>query len=218
MEHPIIKDLNKRYTTKKYDPSKKVSDGDLNIILEALRLSPSSINSQPWKFIVLESDGAKKRMEDTFTNQFAFNKQHVFECSYIILFAYNPVFTKEDYGKVIDKEIADGRLKKEDREQSFARYHFAALYADDAGNNSFWTKAQTYIALGNILHVLARLDISSTVMEGIDITAINEAFAKELGGFRCDVALAIGYHSDEGDYNADLPKSRLDLDDILLRI
>ncbi len=55
MYHPIIQDLEWRHTVKKYDTSKKVSEEDLQILYEALRLSASSINSQPWKFIVIDS-------------------------------------------------------------------------------------------------------------------------------------------------------------------
>ena len=47
---------------------------------------------------------------------------------------------------------------------------------------------------------------------------VNEAFKKELDGYRCDVALAIGYHHPQDDYNTRLPKSRRSLDDILIRI
>ena len=70
MTHPIITDLTTRYTTKKYDPSKRISPEDLQVIYEAIRLSASSINSQPWKFIVIESDKAKQRMHDTFPINF----------------------------------------------------------------------------------------------------------------------------------------------------
>ena len=49
MSEQIISELNQRYTTKKYDASKRISSEELAIIKEALRLSPSSINSQPWK-------------------------------------------------------------------------------------------------------------------------------------------------------------------------
>ena len=45
--------LNRRYATKAYDTTKKVSDEDLHTILEAMRLAPSSFGLQPWKFIVV---------------------------------------------------------------------------------------------------------------------------------------------------------------------
>ncbi|TEW56503.1 NAD(P)H-dependent oxidoreductase [Psychromonas sp. RZ22] len=213
-EH-IINDLESRYTTKKYDKTKKVPQKDLNVLYEALRLSPSSINSQPWKFIVIESDAAKQRMHDSFANKFQFNQPHVFTCSHIILFAHNPAYTRNDYEKVVDKGIADKRTKLEDKESAFGGYVFAEINTDEQGINEAWTKSQTYIALGNAMHTLARLKIDSTPMEGVDSELISEIFAEELGGYQCHVALAIGYHDEAEDYNNKLAKSRLAMKDVL---
>ncbi len=215
MNHPIITDLNNRHTAKKYDTSKRIPQAELDILYEAMRLSASSINSQPWKFIVIESDEAKQRMHDTFANKFQFNQPHIKAASHTILFAHNPHYTREDYAKVVDKGIADGRTKPEDREQAFGGFAFAELNTDESGDTATWTKSQTYLALGNTLHVLARLGIDSTPMEGVDGELIGEIFKDELGGFVCEVALAIGYHHSEEDYNAALPKSRLAMPDVL---
>jgi nitroreductase/dihydropteridine reductase len=215
MTHPIITDLKSRYTTKRYDTSKRVSQEDLAIVTEAMRLSASSINSQPWKFIVLESDEAKQRLHKTFENKFQFNQRHALEASHIILFAHNPAYNRGDYAKVIDTDIASGRTKPENREQAFGAYAFVELNTNEQGSNAIWTKSQTYIALGNTLHALARLGIDSTTMEGIDSDAISQVFKEELDGYTCDVALAIGYRDSAEDYNADLPKSRLAAEDIV---
>jgi len=168
MEHPIIKDLLWRHTSKKYDATKKVSQKDLDVLFEAMRLSASSINSQPWRFVVIESDEAKERMNKTFAEKHQFNQPHVFDSSQIILFAHNPHYTREDYAQVVDKGITDKRINPEDREGAFASFIFAELNTDKTGNTSAWTKAQTYLALGNTLHTLARLKIDSTPLEGID--------------------------------------------------
>ena len=218
MTHPIIEDLASRHTVKKYDATRKIPAADLDILFEAMRLSASSINSQPWKFIVLESDEAKKRLSNTFANMHEYNKKHVFDSSQVILFAHNPKYTREDYAKVVDKGIEDKRTLAEKREAAFAVYSFAELNTSASGDTSTWTKAQTYLALGNTLHILARLKIDSTPMEGIDIELVNNEFSKELDGYQCDVALAIGYHHPEEDFNAKLPKSRLALTDVLVRI
>ena len=218
MQHEIIRDLNNRYTCKKYDSSKKVSSSDLEVLYEAMRLSASSINSQPWKFIVLESDEAKQRMYDTFANKYQFNQQHIFESSQIILFAHNAHYTREDYAKVVDKGIADGRTKPQERENAFGSFVFAQMNTDENGFNGNWTKAQLYIAFGNTLHTLARLGIDSTSMEGIDTKLVAEAFKEELDGYVCEVALAIGYHDEKEDYNATLPKTRLSHEDVFLHL
>ena len=135
MQHQIIKDLNHRYTCKRYDPSKKIPQSDLDVLFEAMRLSASSINSQPWKFIVIESDKAKQRMSDTFANNFQFNQQHVFESSQIILFAHNASYTRENYAKVVDKGIEDGRTKAEEREKAFGGFVFSEMNTDENGYN-----------------------------------------------------------------------------------
>jgi len=218
MTHPIIDDLASRHTVKKYDATRKIPPADLDVLYEAMRLSASSINSQPWKFIVLESDEAKTRMSKTFANMHHYNLPHVFDSSQMILFAYNPKYNRENYAKVVDKGIVDKRTQPEKREAAFGGFLFAELNTSESGDTSTWTKAQTYLALGNTLHILARLKIDSTPMEGIDIELVNKEFSEELDGYQCDVALAIGYHHPEDDFNAKLPKSRLALNDVLVRI
>ncbi|MBD1388786.1 NAD(P)H-dependent oxidoreductase [Neiella sp. HB171785] len=215
MTHPIIRDLNARYTAKKYDPSKRISEEDIKVIKEALRMSASSINSQPWKFIVIESDAAKQRFHDTFANMHQFNQPHAKAASHTILFAYDPKFTKEKYAKRVDAEVASGHLPKEMYDQMMGAYAFAEANTDETGFNGSWTKAQVYIALGNLLHVLARLGIDSTPMEGVDPELIGKEFNQELDGHVCEVALAMGYHLESEDYNHGLPKARLDLDDVV---
>ena len=218
MTHPVIEDLRWRHTAKRYDPTKRIPAEDLDIFLEVLRLSPSSINSQPWRFIVIDSENARERLDKTFGDKYPFNRPHCFDASQIILFAHNPRYSRDDYSQIIDQEIRDGRMKPEERDKAFAKFIFAEMNTDKAGNTAAWTKAQLYIALGNALHALARLKIDATPLEGIDTPAVNEEFKQELDGYQCDVALAIGYHHPEEDFNADLPKSRLKLGDILIKI
>lgn len=218
MNKDIIKDLQWRKTAKKYDSSKKIPREDLDILFESMRLSASSINSQPWRFIVLSSDEAKQRMSNTLENKFKFNQPHIFDSSQVILFAHNPKYTRQDYSKVVDKGIEDGRTKKEDRESAFGGFVFSEMNTDENGNTANWTKAQLYLAFGNTLHTLARMKIDSTPMEGIDTEAVNKEFKKELGGYVCEVALAIGYSHPSKDYNAKLAKTRLSLDSVLFEL
>jgi len=208
MNHPIIEDLSWRYTTKKYDPTRKVSQEDLDVLFEALRLTASSINSQPWKFIVLESQEAKARMKQTFGETSPLNQEHVMHASHVILFGNHPKYTRKDYEQVVDKGIKDYRIQPENREAALGASFYIDKNTDEHGSTSNWTKDQTYIALGNALHTLARLKIDSTPMEGLVAEAVTKAFANELGGYECSLALVIGYRKPEEDFNAKLPKSR----------
>ena len=50
-----------RYATKKYDTAKQISKEQIEELKEILRLSPSSINSQPWKFTFVTDEAVKKK-------------------------------------------------------------------------------------------------------------------------------------------------------------
>ena len=215
MTHQIIQDLSSRYTVKKYDDTKRISAEDLNVIKEALRLSASSINAQPWKFIIVESEEGKQRLHDSFENMFQFNQPHAKESSHTILFAYDPKLTKEKFTKRVDVEVSSGHLPADMYDTFMGAYAFAEANTDEDGFNGNWTRAQVYLALGNILHTVARLGIDSTPMEGVDKNLLGEIFEKELDGHVCEVALAMGYHKDGEDFNHGLPKARLAIEDIM---
>lgn len=51
--------LNFRHACRSFDPDKTVHEGDLEFILEAGRLAPSSLNLEPWKFIVVRDQRLK---------------------------------------------------------------------------------------------------------------------------------------------------------------
>ena len=215
MSQQIISELNQRYTAKKYDVTKRISSTDLEVIKEAIRLSASSINSQPWKFIIIESDEAKQRFSDSFANKHQFNQPHAKEASHIILFAYDPFFTKDKFRERVDAEVSSGHLPAEMYDNFMGAYAFAEANTDESGYNGHWTKAQVYLALGNVLHTLARLGIASTPMEGVDSELLGDIFEKELDGHVCEVALAMGYHKEGEDWNYGLPKARLPQDKII---
>ena len=58
----VLQLLRTRYTTKHYDASRPVSDEDLAVLLEALRLSPTSVNGQYTKFFVAKTPEARARL------------------------------------------------------------------------------------------------------------------------------------------------------------
>ncbi len=52
----ILKLFRERYTTKLYDSTYRLQAEEINQIKEILRLAPSSINSQPWAFEIIEDE------------------------------------------------------------------------------------------------------------------------------------------------------------------
>ena len=56
--------MQKRKSCRSYAPGKVIAREDLLKIVEAGRLTPSGCNSQPWKFIVVDSPEAKEKLGD----------------------------------------------------------------------------------------------------------------------------------------------------------
>lgn len=55
----FLETAKERYTTKKYNSTERITADKIAELKEILRLSPSSINSQPWRFFFI-SDGETK--------------------------------------------------------------------------------------------------------------------------------------------------------------
>ncbi len=60
----IINAINSRRSVRTYE-SRKVPKDTLNIIIEAANNAPSGMNSQPWRFVVVEDEALHKKMLDT---------------------------------------------------------------------------------------------------------------------------------------------------------
>ena len=53
----------RRRATRAYDPDRRVSDEDFAAILEFARLSPSSVGTEPWKFLVIQDPELREKLK-----------------------------------------------------------------------------------------------------------------------------------------------------------
>ena len=51
----------KRFATRKFS-QETISKEDLNYIMESVRMAPSAVNRQPWKFVIVQSSTAKDKL------------------------------------------------------------------------------------------------------------------------------------------------------------
>ncbi|MDE5037761.1 nitroreductase family protein, partial [Francisella tularensis] len=75
-----------RYTTKAYDPTTKLSNEHIQQIIDILRFTPSSVNSQPWHFILATSDLAKAKIAKAAENIHPKNVTNIKHCALVIVF------------------------------------------------------------------------------------------------------------------------------------
>jgi nitroreductase len=57
-DHPILDVIRDRWSPRAFDPARMVARADLLRLFEAARWAPSSLNEQPWRFVVADRAGA----------------------------------------------------------------------------------------------------------------------------------------------------------------
>lgn len=198
-----------RYTTKAYDASRQVEQAVIDELLELLRLSPSSVNSQPWHFVVASTAEGKARLAKGAQGGFAYNQAKILNASHVILICVRRDLDDAYLDDLLQQEADDGRFRDEVARttQHNTRRSYVELHRG-LGDIPHWTEKQAYLALGTLLLGAAAKGIDATPMEGIDRQVLDAELGLAAQGLNCVVAVALGYRSDS-DFNATLPKSRL---------
>ena len=198
----LIEDLNWRHACKAYDPAKKVNQEDLEKILEAARLAPTSSGLQPFKVIVVQDPALREQIAPT-----ALNADCVRECSHILVFAAWDRYTAERIDEMYDM-TTDQRDLPRGRFVSYTD-KLKELYLDEAADANFAHIArQTYIALGLALAQAAELKIDSTPAEGFDNVVLDQVLGLEAMGLKGVSLMYIGYADKERDWLAPMKKVR----------
>ena len=77
----LIDNLNWRYATKKFDPSKQINMKDLDFLKESIRLSASSYGLQPFKVMIIDSKETKEKLKPL-----SYNQSQIADASHLFLF------------------------------------------------------------------------------------------------------------------------------------
>ena len=200
-----------RYTTKHYDPTRKISDKDIKDLLEVVRLAPSAVNIQPWHFFVGSTQSAKEKILPAIPD---FNIPRIQDCSHFVVLCSKTELTDQEFAAITKKEDADGRYPKtEIRDTVDSHRRFFANMHKELGDFSQWTAKQTYIAMTALLYAAASKGIDSTPIEGMDFKKTDEILGLKEKNLQSVMIVTLGYRA-ENDSNANRPKSRLPHDEV----
>lgn len=206
-----------RYTTKAYDAKQRIPDETLKELLTLLRHAPSSVNSQPWHFVVAATPAARERIAAAgMRESFGYNESKVLNASHVIVLCTRTSMTEEHLAQVLAQETHDGRF---DTEQAKAntqatRLSYVNLHRYEQKDLQHWMEKQTYLALGTLLLGAAASGVDATPIEGCNFSALDKALGLREQGFTSVVVVSLGYRADS-DFNAKLPKSRLPEEDVV---
>ena len=195
----ILDAFHHRAATRHYDGNRKISDEDMRFILELGRLSPSSVGSEPWRFVVVQNQALRDAIKPVGWGVAA----QLDDCSHLVV-----ILAKKNarYDSAFMREVLIRRgLSGEALAAGLARYkQFQVEDMKQAANEQTlfdWACKQTYIALANMMTGAAMIGIDSCPIEGFNYAAVNQIFA-DVGIFDPNewgiaVMATFGYRSKE---------------------
>ncbi len=187
----------RRVSTRYYDPARKISAEDFAAILDFGRLSPSSVGSEPWKFLVIQNQELREKIKPV-----AWGMQAtIAEASHLVI-----LLAKKHarYDSPFFSELMNRRgFTPEQRAAALERYrsfqiHDIAIAGDERALFD-WASKQSYIALANMLTGAAMLGIDSCAVEGMDYAAMEHILAQagllDPAEYGVSVAATFGYRA-----------------------
>lgn len=197
----LIKHLQWRYATKKFDTTKKVATDDLQKLKEAIQLSVSSYGLQLYKVLIIENPDIREQLKPV-----SWNQSQITDASHLFVFCN---YT-EAHSEAIDafiKQTANTRQLDINRLNGYGDFIKEKLKEKTSEEITSWLKSQTYLALGNLLNACAELKIDACPMEGFEPEAYNRILGLNKQGLNAAVIAPIGYRH-EDDHTIGLAKVR----------
>lgn len=200
----ILESLNWRYATDKFLPT-AIPEDILYTIIEAARLSPSSMNFQPWKYISIQSPEIRNQIFE------AGGKQEAINAPTLLVLTIPNILTAENVNNVV---LAAAKARNADPSTLEGYRNMLQGFVDRTTPEKFfdWSRRQAYISLGMLLLAAAQLEVDAAPMEGFDATKVTEILG--LKDYTAVTLIGLGYRSPEDDHQT-WPKVRFDMEEIL---
>ncbi|WP_438349368.1 nitroreductase family protein [Paenibacillus sp. FA6] len=188
-----------RRSIKDYDTSVKISREEMTEILTEATLAPSSINLQPWRFVVIESPEAKAVLAPLAR----FNQNQV-ETSAAVIAVFGDLNNFDKAEEIYGKAVELGYMPLETKEMQLPRLsaHFATLDPQD--------NRETVLIDGGLvsmqLMLVARAHgYDTNPIGGFEKDQIAEAFGLDKDRYVPVMLISIGKAADQGYKSVRLP-------------
>lgn len=198
----FIEKLSRRYASK-YMSGEKLPSEKVDVILEAIRLAPTSMGLQPFKVFVIESEEMRRKIFELA----APGQPQIPNASQVMVFACHKKITPEildDYFKLINTSRPTLAIEK----VVAYRKMMDGLLTRDEDFVFKWATHQAYIALGFGLTAAAVEQVDSVPIEGFSKSSLDKLLQLNEQNLGSVCMMAIGYRDEATDYNARLPKVR----------
>ena len=207
----IIKNLEWRYATKKFDATKLLSDLQINTLKKAFNLTATSYGLQPIKMVVVHN----KKLQQELV-KYSWNQQQIAQASHVLVLCIQKNISNEDI------ESYFSLVKKIRNTPDKILNPFKEYLKNDMDTKSevdlhSWMKNQAYIALGNLMTVAASENIDSCPMEGFIPKKYDTLLNLDKHNLKSVLVLPVGFRA-EDDFMKDLKKVRKHTSEVIIEI
>ncbi len=211
MTTDIIKQLQWRYATKKFDENKKLSAEKLNILKEAFDLTATSYGLQPVKLVVVSNAEIIQQLMPM-----SYNQPQIGSASHIlVLCAETTIDTAfiKNYFDLVEKT----RNTPREILSSFEDFLISDFSKKTQEEKDLWAAKQAYLIIGNLITVCAVEEIDACPIEGFVPEQYDEFLNLTEKGLKSVLVLAVGYRA-EDDMFSDFKKVRKGVDEVVIEI
>ncbi len=187
----LLEKLNWRYATKKFDPAKKLSSEQLDNLLSAVQLSPSSAGLQAYRVLVVEDQEIKEKLREASRGQ-----QQLTQASHIFIFAAETNLDEAYVTKYIDSIAATRGIARENL-ALFEQNIKGSVNRMAEDQKIVWDHKQAYIALGVLLSAAADMGIDACPMEGFEAGKFDEILGLKELGLTTSVIAPVGFRAED---------------------
>ncbi len=207
----LLESLRWRYATKKMN-GQTVPQEQVDKIVEAAYLAPTSSGLQPFRILEITNPEMKEKIK-----VIAANQSQITDSSHLLVFAAWNNYTEERISEVFSHTALERGIPEEtlaDYKNQLITTFVSRLERD----NFEHTARQAYIGFGTAIAAAAELRVDATPMEGF----VNEELDKLLGlpekGLKSVTILALGYRDEANDWLVNMKKVRTPIEDFLIRL
>lgn len=174
--------INERYSTRNLDSSKKISEKDLDLILEAGIFAPNGLGLEAWKFIAV--DGNKEKLTEA-----AYGQKHVGDSSHVVaLLSYKDKYLREN------PTVLETRFNQMNITKDKQKFYETKLFG--MNNITDYIIPQVHIAAGYMSLQAKELNIGSVIVGGFDPEAVAKVLNIDNEKFEVTLLLSLGYNKD----------------------
>ena len=192
----VLDQLQWRYATKKFDPTRKIPDAVWKVLEQSLVLTPSSFGLQPWKFFVLTDSPLRQQLLEH-----SWGQTQVVEASHLVVLAIKKDFGLAEVERYI-QYMAQVRNTPIEKLEGFGKMVKGFIgRSPDQFNVDDWSTRQVYIAIGQFMTTAAILGIDACPMEGFVPDKYDQVLGLTAKGYQSVLLCPAGYRAEEDKYS-----------------